>query len=112
MFTYIDVILRAVQVIENGDAPFSWSDHGECCPWCAVAIAKNELDEVFGSGVSDGKAREDILSGEVEEVASDDPLIFARKALAKWEGVDPYSITKAQALDILAQAKSVIVIDG
>ncbi len=108
MFTYVDVIERAIEIVNRGNPPFEWSDEGECCPWCAISTAKTELDTEHGTGLSFIEA----LSFFHEEVASDEPLVFARKALAKWNDVDPYSITKVQAIEILLQAKKVIIIDA
>jgi hypothetical protein len=112
MFTYVDVLERAIQIVQRGNPPFSWSDHGECCPWCAASIAKGELDNEHGTGVSFSHALEDYLYGEVNEVESDEPLVFARKALGQWNDIDLNSITREKAITILSQAKSVIVIDA
>lgn len=112
MFTYGDVLERAIQIIQRGNPPFSWSDHGECCPWCAASTAKGELDNEHGTGVSFSEALEDYLYGKVNEVDSDEPLVFARKALGQWNDIDLNSITREKAIEILSQAKSVIVIDA
>lgn len=112
MFTYVDVLDRAIQIINRGTPPFSWSDHGECCPWCAASIAKGELDDEHGTGVSVEFAFTQYFSGGFDEVESDMPLVFARKALGKWNDIDLDSIDKNKAIDILSQAKSVIVIDA
>lgn len=107
MFTYVDVISRAIEIINRGEPPFSWSYEGGCCPWCAISKAKGELDVLAGTSLS----LLDTLRFMREEVESDDPLVFARHALAQWNDVDPCYIDKKQAIEILSQAKKVIVMD-
>lgn len=109
-FTYVDVLERAVQIIQRGEPPFSWSNDGGCCPWCAAAEAKGELDEEHGTGISAQKAVYDFVFGP-EEVDSDQPLVFARKALGKWNGVDTSTLTKTKALKILREAKTIAIFD-
>lgn len=111
MFTYIDVIQRAIEIINRGNPPYTWSDHGDCCPWCAISTAKTELDEENNTGISISVALSQLLTGQFDEVDSDEPLVFARKALAKWNEIDLYSIDKIKAVEILTQAKSVIVLN-
>lgn len=112
MFTYIDVLERAIQLVQRGNPPFSWSDHGECCPWCAASMAKGELDDENGTGVSVEFSFSQYFGCGFDEVESDEPLVFARKALGKWNDIDLNSITRDKAIEILSQAKSVIVIDA
>ena len=104
MVTYIDIIEKAIEIISCGDPPFSWSSHGECCPWCAISKAASELTASLSP-------RDAILYWDIE-LESDKPLIFAREALNQWNGTDPYSVVKSQALDILSQAREIKVIDG
>jgi hypothetical protein len=33
------ILYRALQMIEDNTPPYEWSDHGECCPVCALAVA-------------------------------------------------------------------------
>jgi hypothetical protein len=111
VFTYVDVIERAIEIIQRDNSKYSWSDHGECCPWCAIAMAKGELDNENGNGIDTSiLALSQYLRDDFIEVESDGPLILARKTLEQWNDINPYSITKSKAIEILLQAKSVIIV--
>lgn len=96
-FTCIDVLSRAIRLIEDKTPPFEWSDHGECCPWCAIATAKDELDNENGIALSMRAA----LYFWDREIESDKPMTDARKRLGKFNSIEDHLLNKDKALEIL-----------
>ena len=85
----LDVILRAIEIIERGAPPYAWSDHGECCAFCAIATAKSELDEEGGVPFPERP---------LEICESDLPLIEARNALARYSARPTIAIAEYSML--------------
>ena len=79
-----DVLERAIALIESGPLPESHRDHGEWCPYCAISLAKSQLDEERGTGLDLGQCFEQVVFG-LSELESDEPLIEARERLGTIE---------------------------
>jgi hypothetical protein len=72
-----EVLQRAIEILERGPLTGMWSEHGEWCPYCAIGLAKSELDEEHGTGLDPIDSAIFYYNG----VESDRPLIEARKKL-------------------------------
>lgn len=74
---FLEVMRRAIQIIERGPLPNTHSEHGGYCPYCALALAKSQLDNEYDSGLSDLQVLNQIFNG-LKIVQSDTPLLEAR----------------------------------
>jgi len=109
-FDYKDVILRAIKILETGPLPHRYASCGEWCPWCAISLAKTQLDDEHKTGIPLSDVINDI-SGEIEYNA-DLPLVFARRALKEWSDEYSNKMNQARALEILKKASTIEVING
>lgn len=103
-FDFLAVLSRASDILKSGPLPDGWREHGEWCVWCAISKAKGELDSEHGISPPMGALFD--IRGE-REFESDIPLVLARRALAKWNDIDPMTLKQAGALSILAEAATV-----
>jgi len=79
----LSVLDRAIGIIESGPLPEPYSqDHGDWCPYCAIALAKTHLDRESGTGIDDKTMMNQLLFG-FEEIPSDAPLTLARNILGE-----------------------------
>lgn len=99
MFTGNDVLRRASDILTVGPLTGKWAEHGEWCVYCAIALAKGQLDDEHGTGVSAGEAMKQVLTGIIEG-PEDAPLVVARYRLAG----APIPSTQQEAIDMLYQA--------
>ncbi len=74
------VLKRAKEILDNGPLPEDHSEHGEWCPFCAIAMAKGQLDDEYGTGIDFSEAIYEMAFG-LTERGSDLPLIEAREAI-------------------------------
>lgn len=101
-FTHIDVLRLAKQMLELGPLPPEHREHGEWCVWCAISLAKNNLDREYGVHLS----LYELLTDPKAEIEYDEdmPLIGARHALDKWNAIDANTLTQSAAIEILDEA--------
>lgn len=85
-----DILTRARTILASGPLAGSYADCGAYCPWCAIAMAKNQLDmgDLF-LGFS-------LLIG-----VSDLPLLEARAALSPYRDVATETLSQEGALEIM-----------
>ena len=79
--TKLEVIDRAIDILKRGSLVGEWAEHGKACPYCALAMAKSQLDNERGTGLDAAEALRQHAMGEVIEDESDAPLIDAVDAL-------------------------------
>ena len=94
-----DVLTRAKKIIENGPLPESHNEHGQYCPYCAIALAKDQLDGETGEGVPFDECLKQMVFGYVE-FEEDKPLTEARVVIGKIS--EPF--TKEATLDAFTAA--------
>lgn len=96
-FSAKDVLDKALGLIRIG--PLPGSNCSDFCPWCAIAIAKTELDSEFHTEL-------DPLTAAIyfyNELPGDGPLIEARKALARFKSEDVIDLSYERARFILSE---------
>jgi len=92
--TGADILQRAVEILSRGPLTEPDRNHGPFCPWCACADAKSQLED------------EEELNVALSLMGFYDwPLVEARMALTRWNGVDVLALDQAAAIDILVQAQ-------
>ena len=96
-----EILSLAISIIEKGPLPESHSEHGEWCPYCAIALAKGQLDDERGTGLPIGECFRQAFSGFVL-TKSDAPLAEARGRL----GVIEQPFTQAGTLTALKAART------
>lgn len=77
-FTHIDVLNRAIDILGNPTHGPDWCSY--YCAFCAIAQAKSELDEEYGTVMP----MSDCLHYMTIELPHDAPLYLARNAIKKW----------------------------
>ena len=91
------VLKRAKDILDKRPLPESHSEHGEYCPFCAISLAKGQLDDEHETGISFSEAMHDMAFG-LTEYDSDLPLIEARKAINSVGIEEPFIKEDVQAL--------------
>jgi hypothetical protein len=103
MFTGLDVIKKAICLIEP--APLSYYTCSPWCPWCAIAMAKDILDDKYDTGPNMSDVFRQVFVGGIRNLPGDEPLIAARTALEAFEEANNIQISQKEALRILQEAK-------
>lgn len=85
-----DILTRARAILASGPLAGSYADCGAYCPWCAIAMAKSQLDRENASPVLLS------LMG-----MGDAPLHEARWALRPYRDVATETLSQEGALEIL-----------
>ncbi len=79
-----DVLKRAISIMRKGPLPRNDREHGKWCPYCAIAMAKGQLDDERGSGLPLDEVLRQLVTG-IRLTESDAPLDSARKLLGNVE---------------------------
>lgn len=77
MITSKDVLQRAYELVSV--PPYLWSEHGECCIYCAIATAKTELDREYGDDMTPADWVLYLHTSAIHLKESDKPLVEAMK---------------------------------
>ena len=99
-FTSTDVLSRAAEMLRDGPLPEEDREHGMWCPYCAISLAKGQLDREHGTGVDMTTALFETYNNMVMEHAEDMPLVEARKRL----GVIELPATRETAVAAIEKA--------
>jgi hypothetical protein len=91
-----DILRRAMNILLKSPLTGSDAKHGEYCPYCAIAIAKGELDNEFDTGVTFMEALTQMVSplGFNFDNEEDRPLIEAKESLNTLNAKDPPYLKK------------------
>lgn len=104
VFNGKDVINRAYKILKRGPLPEKDRADGDYCPWCALALAKGQLDQKYGTALDFLEC----LYYMEEETPADMPLVEARRAMAQWNDVDLKSLTQLESLAMLKEARKLV----
>lgn len=94
-----DVLKRALSIMRKGPLPRNDREHGKWCPYCAIAMAKGQLDNERGTGLPIGEVLRQLITG-IRLTESDAPLDNARKLI----GVVNAPFTQKKTIDALKKA--------
>ena len=94
-----DILKRAGDNLIKAPLPKGFDEHGEYCPYCAVAMAKSQLDDEGGTGMGLSEQLRQLATG-FQEVESDKPLVDAANLLGKI----PEPFTKEKTLHAFDEA--------
>ena len=94
-----DILKRAISIMRKGPLPRNDREHGKWCPYCAIAMAKGQLDDERGTGLPLDECFRQLLTG-FRLTKSDAPLDEARKKV----GIVEPPFTQAGTLAALKAA--------
>ena len=89
MFTRHNILQRAVEILKKGPLPESHNEHGEWCPYCAIALANTQLCIENNCGISDLQCIHEIITGFTEQ-PEDKPLLEAKEILNQKTFIKPF----------------------
>lgn len=99
---YKKILRRAKMILEKGPLPESHNEHGDYCPYCAIALATDQLDDenLWGDTTSD-LIQQMLRKRTVEDInlESDMPLLSAKKVL----GIIEQPFTKEATLNAFSK---------
>jgi hydrogenase maturation factor len=100
----IDVLKRSLLILQSAPLPEEDAEHGPYCPFCAIAVAKTQLDQEEGTTLSHMEVLIQTFIG-VIEFPGDKPLLEAKKSINKVIDVNlSYFDSKELSLKILKEA--------
>lgn len=103
----IDVLNRAKSILDN-PLPDSHSEHGPYCQYCAIALAKDRLDDEHGgTPVPLEDCIMDFIKKELRVYPEDAPLIDAKKSMDAI--TTDIAQSKSEALSIIDNAINAII---
>ena len=104
-----DVLRRARDILLKSPLTGRDAIHGEYCPYCAISIAKGELDSEFNTGFTETESAMQLVSfqGFDFDNEEDGPLIEAKEMLAPLDFQKPFLKEDViKGLDLLIKEKT------
>jgi hypothetical protein len=80
--TAYEILQRAINLLEAGPLPPEHAEHGIWCPYCALALAKSEIDHERSTGIDMTELFRQAIFG-FEEKVEDSGLMEAVAALGE-----------------------------
>lgn len=77
-----EILRRAINLLEAGPLPPEHAEHGTWCPYCALALAKYEIDRERSTGIDNVELCRQIIFG-LKVRPEDAGLIEAINALGR-----------------------------